>query len=242
MRGTIRRINIPVLGVASALIAAAALLPGPAAAAAPANNLLKNVAYYTVNGSTYGVNQAPSSTFCRWAAPQHSVPWSPAGTASQSRSGNQGIALSITGATAYADNGFYVPLGTLGNLAGYTVLATSPFSTNLWFDTNTTNDTPTNGNFFSWSGKSGGCLSSLGGDISILGPASTAVSGGYSVTVTSSSTFGLCPATASLYTLLQFQQGLCSGISSSTLVAVWIGITAASGGTFSTTITSAQAS
>jgi hypothetical protein len=208
-----------------------ALVSSVAVAKAPANNLLKNVAYYTVNNG---------STFCRWATPQKSVALTPTGTASQRQSGN-GVSLSITGATAYADNGFYVPLGTLSTLAGYTVLATgSSFSTNLWFDTSTANDTSANGNFFSWNGGSPDCFSAYDGDISGLGQPSTATGTGQSVTVNDSSTFTLtCSGVYQTVTFAQLKAGFCSGISSATPVAVWIGITAARGGSLSTTITSA---
>lgn len=213
-----------------------ALVSSAAVAAQPTfhnSNLLKSSAYYTVNNG---------STFCRWATPQKSVALAGGGTASQKQTGNSPVSLSITGATGYADNGFYVPLGTLGNLAGYTVLATgSSFSTNLWFDTNTANDINGNGNFFSWNGGSPDCLSALGGDISGLGQPSTATATGQSVTVNDSSTFTLtCSGVYQTVTFAQLKADFCSEITSATPVAVWIGITAASGGSLSTTITSAQ--
>lgn len=217
--------------LAALVVAAISVVAGSAMAASPSSksiNLLKNVAYYTVNNN--------QSTFCRWAKPQASVALTPTGTASQKAGGS--VSLSITGATGYADNGFYEPLGTLGSLTGYTVAGSgSQFSTNLWFDTSTSNDTSTNGDFFSWSG---GCLSGSGGDTSGLGPSSVATAnGGQSVTVTSASTFNLtCSGTYGPVSLAQLSAGYCSGIDATTPVAVWVGITAASGGSLSTKITS----
>ena len=153
------------------------------AAATPAVNLL-NPAYYTVNGT---------SGFCRYQTPQSSVAV-PGGTASQSNTADTGpLTVSINGATGYADNGFYSPVGTLGNLTGYTVSGTgSQFATNLYLDTNKADDA-TNGAFFAWNGSSPDCYTGLGGDVYGLGPQSSSTGGGQSLTVNDSSQFSNLP-------------------------------------------------
>jgi hypothetical protein len=89
------------------------------------------------------------------------------------------VTLSITGATAYSDNGFYMVLGTLGSLNGYTITGTgSSFGDNLYFGTNS-------GEFFLW--NAGGTTAGLGVTAYGLGPTSV----GGTVTVTGSSTFGM---------------------------------------------------
>jgi hypothetical protein len=221
------------IGLAVVIVAAFGVA-ATAAIAAPTNNLLKNVANYTINNG---------SSFCQYATPQASV-LAGGGTASQSRNavGNGPVSLSITGATGYADNGFYEPLGTLGSLSGYTIAGSgSQFGTNLWLDTNTTNDTSATP-WFSWDGATPNCLTTLGGDVSGLGPSSTnTASGAQSVTVNGSSTFALyCNGVYGPVTLANLKAGTCPEYSSNTQVAVWIGITAANGGTLSTRITSAQ--
>ncbi len=144
-----------------------------------------------------------------------------------------GISLSITSnGTTYADDGFYVPLGTLGSFSGYTITGTgSGFGSNLWF-----------GNF-NWTGGNPNCFVSVpAGSNYGLGPSSS----GGNLTVTGASNFfmvdasGSCTAgtTASLTNL---QGGEC-GMTSSTPVWVWIGITSPSGAALSTTITYASAS
>jgi hypothetical protein len=200
-------------------------------------NLLNSVAYYSVN------NGAPSPpAFCRYTAPQASVALSGGGTASQARNhaGRGPATLTVNGASGYADDGFFEPLGTLGQLAQYRINAKgSTFGSNLWLDTNTANDTSANGNFFTWSGD---CLSSLDGDSYGLGPSSTGSGLVQSETVNGSSSFSLtCNAVYGPVTLAQLQGGFCAGITASTPVAIWIGITVGSGGSLSTKITSAKA-
>jgi hypothetical protein len=224
--------------VASMLVvaAAAALTAAPAGAASGSHSskppvILKDIAYYTVNNG---------STFCRYTTPQTSVSLVGGGAASQSRNrhGKGPVTLSITGATGYADDGFYEPVGTLGDLEGYVVEAKAPFGSNLWLDTNTANDNSTNGDFFSWSG---GCLSSLDGDSYGLGPTSTTQGKNQVETVTGSSSFALtCNSVYGSVTLTQLKSGYCSGISGATPVAVWIGITVGSGGSLSTKIVGGQ--
>ena len=78
------------------------------------------------------------------------------------------VNLSITSATGYADNGFYMVLGTLGNLTnGYTITGSgSGFGTNLYFNTN-----PTGNDFFEWGGPQYTVYTTVPGNTSyILGP------------------------------------------------------------------------
>lgn len=224
----LRRIALG-MGAALALSLAAA-----SAASAATNSLLDNVGYYTVNNG---------SSFCRYVSPT-SVP-AGGGTASQARNSDGTVSLSISGAGGYADDGFYEQVGKLGDLTGYTVKATGDsFGTNLWFDTNTGNDSLFNGTLFSWTQSTcagGGDTYSAGGDTYSLGPSSMPGGGGQSLTVDSSSSFALtCNGSYQSVTLTQLQAGYCSGIDSNTPVAVWVGITAGSGQSLTTTITSAQ--
>jgi hypothetical protein len=240
-------VRILTMGVTSAsltVVAAWGLLAGPAMAA-PTDNLLNNVSYYTVTNPT-----THPGSFCRYATPS-TVSLSTGGTDSQARNpaGNGPAGLSIDGATTYTDDGFYAPAGTLGDLNGYTIHASGGFGDNLWFDTNTADDTSTNGSFFQWDGGSPDCLTTLGGDDYGLGPASSSTGGDQSnVTVNDSSSFfmtsrpGGCGTYGYSVTLAQLKAGACPGISSSTPVAVWIGITAPSGGSLSATIDSAHLS
>jgi hypothetical protein len=238
MKRSISLTNLVALGVVSMLVAGAAALVfcAPAGAAPKSHapkpvSLLQNVAYYTVNNG---------STFCRYTTPQSSVPLVGGGTASQARNhhGGGALTLSINDATGYADDGFYEPVGTLGDLASYVIKAKAPFESNLWFDTNTGNDNASNGDFFSWSG---GCLSSDDGDTYGLGPTSTTSGSRQVELVTGSSTFALtCNSVYGSITLTQLKSGYCSGINAATPVALWVGIDVGSGGSLSTKIVRGQ--
>jgi hypothetical protein len=239
MRSTVRNLT---LGGASALLglaAASGFLAGPAVAAP--GNPLDNVSYYTVTNTGGG-------GFCRSATPS-TVTLATRGADSQSRNaaGNGPVGLSINGATGYTDDGFYLPVGTLGNLGGYSIDARGTFGDNLWFDANTNDDASPNGPWFDWSGGSPDCLTSLGGDGYGLGPSSTSTGDNQSeVTVDDSSSFFMvtwpCGADGFNVTLAELKAGACPGINSSTPVALWIGITASTGGSQSATIDSAHVS
>ena len=238
MRSAIRNLTLGGASALLALTAASGLLAGPAVAA---GNPLDNVSYYTVTNTGGG-------GFCRSATPS-TVSLATGGTDSQSRNGggNGPVGLSINGATGYTDDGFYLPVGTLGNLGGYSIHGHGVFGDNLWFDSNTTNDTSANGPWFDWSGGSPDCLTSLGGDGYGLGPSSTSTGGNQSqVTVDDSSSFfmvtGPCGADGFNVTLAELKAGACPGINSNTPVALWIGITAPTGGSQSATIDSAHVS
>lgn len=214
----------------SGVVAAGAvgtLLAG-SALAAPTANLLQDVTY-TTTGST---------GFCQTDAPT-SVEGAGGGTVSQSRNraGNGPVGLSIASTGGYADDGFYKPVGTLGELSGYTVKGKgAAFGDNLWFDRDK------DGSYFTWDGDN--CLSGLGGDAYGLGPASTPRDHDQqTLTVDGNSAFGIqngaCGADYEV-TLDQLKAGHCAGIDASTPVAVWVGITAGSGGSLDTTITAAH--
>jgi hypothetical protein len=194
-------------------------------------NILSSASIYytasTVTGTTPG-----STGFCQYSEPQPTVLLTGGGTASQS-SGSGGVGLSITSnGTTYADDGFYVPLGTLGSFTGYTITGTgSAFGTNLWFGG------------FTWNGGTPNCLDNQptgipSGSNYGLGPGSTAGS----LTVNSSSSFFMVESPGGTYTLAQLQAGDCAGITSSTPVWVWIGITSPDGSLLNTTITDAATS
>jgi hypothetical protein len=185
-----------------------------------------NVAYYAVND---GGSYLASGTWVRSTLPIASTAVVGGGTATQSIGG--GVNLSITGGGPYADNGFYVPLGTLSSLAssGYSVTGTgSDFGTNVYFDVDN------NGEFFGWTSNS---LSSVLPDAYGLGP--TSVAG--TLTVTGASTYAMtCNGVYGNYSLTTLATSGCSleGITGATNVAVWVGITS-TGSALSTTITSA---
>ena len=131
----------------------------------PTANLLSSIAWYTLT--------QPGGTWTRYASPTS------LGVDAQSVGVGGAVTLSITGATAYSDNGFYMVLGTLGSLNGYTITGTgSSFGDNLYFGTNS-------GEFFLW--NAGGTTAGLGVTAYGLGPTSV----GGTVTVTGSSTFGM---------------------------------------------------
>ena len=186
------------------------------------------IAYYVVNDG--GTFLAPG-TWVRSTTPIASTAVVGGGTATQSVDGGGHVSLAITGPGSYADNGFYVPLGTLSDLAssGYSVTGTgSDFGTNVYFDVNN------NGEFFAWTGNS---LSSIDGDAYGLGPTSS----GGTLNVTGTSTYALtCNGTYGNYSLNYMAGTGCSpeGITGATKVAVWVGITS-TGSALSTTITSA---
>ena len=181
--------------------------------------------YYAVNN---GGTQFAAGTWVRSTSPIASTAVVGGGTATQSLSGGN-VSLAITGGGSYADNGFYVPLGTLSSLAASGFTATgigSQFGTNVYFDTNADG-------FFGWTGN---YLTSIAPDTYGLGPTSAAGT----LTVTGASTYDMtCNGVYGSYSLTPLASSGCSeGVSGSTPVAVWIGITSG-GAALSTTITSA---
>jgi hypothetical protein len=239
-----RKFSLLLTGVSVAAVVAVVIpAMAPSAGATAARNLLKTVAFYTVKSAA---TQGNGTQFCRSTAPA-SYTLSTGGTASQARNPKTmgPVSLSISGASGYATVGFYTTVGTLGTLTGYHVGASGPFGDNLWFDTNTTDDTAPNGPYFTWT-ATGTCLASLGTDAYGLGPKSTTTGGKQVLTVNDTSTFFMvtgCTHTgikSYTVTLGELKTGFCAGITSTTPAALWLGITAPSGGTSSARITTAH--
>ena len=188
----------------------------------PPTNMLSSIAYYTVtpnSGTTVGTWTRSTSPFASDAPDTQSV------------SGSGAVTLGIAASSAYADNGFYMTMGTLGSLTGYTIHGTgSAFGTNLYLGYGSGSGS----DFFTWSG---GNFAGVGSTVYGLGPTS---SGGIDAVTGSSSfylseTAGSCASGTSV-TLTQLKTTC--GVALSTPVAVWVGITSPSGAALNTTITS----
>ena len=199
----------------------------------PTPNLLSSIAYYTVTPVSGGA----SGTWTRSTTAFASDP-----PDSQYVSGSGTVTLSIagTGSTPYADNGFYMVLGTLGSLNGYTIQGTgTPFYANLYLGYGS----PPAPGFFTWNAD--GTFASFGSTLMAAGIA-TSTSG--TLTVTGSSTFTVTQASnanpscnGGTWTLSQLKGGAC-GVSSNTPIALWVGVTnLETPAPVSTTITSVQA-
>jgi len=183
-------------------------------------NLVSSIDYFTVTPA--------SGTWTRSSTPFASDP-----PDSQSVGAGGAVTLGIAATSSYADNGFYIPLGTLGTLNGYTIQGTgSTFGDNLYlgYGSGTSTD------FFTWNAD--GTTAGVGATKYGFGP--TSVSG--TVTVTGSSLFYMNNApgcTGTSVSLTSLKGGAC-GLSSSTPVALWVGINTSSTAV-STIITSVQA-
>jgi len=211
------------IGLVLALIVAMAI-PMVTSAAPP--TVASQVAYYTVTGAALN-----GGTFTRSTSPIVSSP------ITESISGGT-VTLSISAATSYADCGFYLPIGTLGNLNGYTIDAINASGSPTTFGTNLYLGTNASGDFFDWTtNKYTGATATA----QCLGPTSSSGSD----VVSSSSSFYMATGSPSAdsgksYTLAELQAGqdAAHAFSSSTPVAIWIGITLGSGGSESLTISS----
>ncbi len=177
----------------------------------PFQSLLQNkITYYTINDGT---------NFIRSTSPFSS------GVATQTKNSNGSVTVSVNNAIGYADSGFVLYKGALGNLPNFTVNGSgSPFGLNLWFDVNNDNE------FFAW--NSNGVMTGLNGDTYGLGPTSQS---GTDV-VTGSSLFYLI-SDGKNHSFSDLKNGVVSGINANTRVAVWVGVNTNSGST-SATITS----
>ncbi|HUJ17087.1 MAG TPA: chitobiase/beta-hexosaminidase C-terminal domain-containing protein [Nitrospirota bacterium] len=175
-----------------------------------------HVGYYSTNDGTQ---------FTRSLTPATTPVGS--GTVSQTVNADGSVRLTINNSPGYADIGFYLPVGTLGDFNGLdfvTSTGSDPVSINIWFDADN------NGEFFTWSGN---VLSDLGSDKYILGPASVQ----NVLNVDANSTFNSLIPGGGNYTLAQLKNGAVAGITSATKIAIWVGI-ATGGGSLSATVSS----
>jgi Concanavalin A-like lectin/glucanases superfamily len=167
----------------------------------PLPPLQNKITYYNSNDGT---------SFSRSASPITS------GVATQTANTDGSVTVSINNVTSYADSGFDLYEGTLGNLPDFTVSGTGDqYGLNVWLDTGGDND------FFAWNS---GVETGLNGDTYALGPASSSGTDA----ITGSSQFYLL-SDGQNHTLSDLRNGNVSGISSSTKVAVWVGVNTSSG-------------
>ncbi len=165
--------------------------------------------YYTINNG---------SQFIRSFVP-FSTSTGSNGIALQTSNPDGSVTLNINNSPAYADCGFYIIFGKLGDLNSVKITVaygSDPIAINIWFDRN--ND----GEFFIWSNN---VLVGLGGDAYILGPQST----NNFLSVNTGSTFTYLIPGGGDYTLAQLIGSAASGITSTTVIAIWVGITVNSG-------------
>ncbi len=191
-------------------------LPGPAGPSGPSGAAMvsSRVDYYTINDG---------SQFIRSLVP-FSAPTGSGGTALQTNDSGGSVTLSINNSPAYADCGFYVFVGMLGDLNSIKITTTAgsdPISVNIWFDKDS------NGEFFNWTGTVYG---GVGGDAYILGPQST----NNDFSLNTGSTFTSLNPGGGNYTLAQLIGGSAPGITITTRIAIWVGISVNSGSSTAT--------
>jgi VCBS repeat-containing protein len=146
-------------------------------------------------------------------------PMSAPASATQERSGDK-VTLRITGATGYTDSGFVTYFGKLGDLSPFTLTGTGDtFGCNLYFDRNA------DGEFFTWNVAGGPSYTGTGADAYILGSGSV---GGVK-SVSDDTTFTSLNPGGGNYTVAQLKAGAAPGITSSTPIAIWVGINTSSG-------------
>jgi len=161
--------------------------------------------YYGNNGSSYSRQSTPFTS----------------GIATQTSNSDGSVTVAVNSAPGYADSGFTLYSGTLGDLPNFTVNGTGNYGLNLWFDSNNDNS------FFQW--DSNGVLTSLNGDTYGLGPSSSSGT----LAVSGSSQFYMM-SDGQNHSLSDLKSGSVSGISSSTKVTIWIGVNVGSGSTSAT--------
>lgn len=184
--------------------------PGPSGAATVASQ----VDYYTINDG---------SQFIRSLVP-FSAPTGSSGTALQINNPDGSVTLTINNSPAYADCGFYVFVGMLGDLNSIKITTTSgsdPIGVNIWFDKDS------NGEFFTWTDTVYG---GLGGDAYILGPQSI----NNVLSLDTGSAFTSLNPSGGNYTLAQLIGGAAPGITITTRIAIWVGINVNSGSSTAT--------
>ncbi len=181
-------------------------------------SVASQVGYYTINDGMH---------FTRTSGPSSTATGN--GTVSQTINTDGSVNLTISNSPGYADDGFYLRVGTLGDFNGLQIATSAdsnPISVNIWFDVDN------NGEFFVWSGN---VLSSLGNDAYILGPSSVQ----NVLSVNGNSNFTSLNPGGGNYTLAQLKSGAVAGITSTTKIAIWVGI-ATNGGSLSATVNSIQ--
>ncbi len=190
---------------------------GPAGAPGTAGSatVASQVYYYTINDG--------SGDFIRSLVP-FSASTGTGGTALQSSNPDGSVTLTIQNSPGYADCGFYLFVGMLGDLNSIritTAPGSDPVSVNIWFDRDS------NGEFFTWTNT---FYSGVGLDAYIYGPAST--SNDYSIDTTT--TFTSLNPNGGNYTLAQLIGGAATGITVTTRIAIWVGINVNSGSSSAT--------
>jgi len=183
---------------------------GPSGAATVASQ----VEYYTINDG---------SQFIRSLVP-FSAPTGSSGSALQMDNADGSVTLTINNAPAYADCGFYVFVGMLGDLNSIKIATTSgsdPIGVNIWFDKDS------DGEFFTWTGTVYG---GVAGDAYILGPQSTS----NVLSISTGSIFTSLNPGGGSYTLAQLINGASPGITLTTRIAIWAGISVSSGSSTAT--------
>lgn len=189
---------------------------GPAGAQGPsgAATVASQVDYYTINDG---------SQFLRSLVP-FSVPTGSSGTALQMDNSDGSVTLTINNSPAYADCGFYVFVGMLGDLNSIKITTASgsdPIGVNIWFDKDS------NGEFFTWTGTVYG---GVAGDAYILGPQSMS----NVLSINTGSIFTSLNPGGGSYTLAQLIGGSVPGITITTRIAIWAGINVSSGSSTAT--------
>lgn len=144
------------------------------------------------------------------------------GVATQAVNADSSIAMNINNTSGYADSGFVLYEGTLGNLPNFTTVGTGDgYGLNLWLDTSNNNE------FFAW--DSNGILTGLGGDT--YGLSNGSQNGVENINGTTN--FFLM-SDGQNHTLADLKNGVVPGIDANTKVAVWLGVNTSSGSTSST--------
>jgi len=182
---------------------------GPAGPQGPSGvaTVASQVDYFTINTGAQFIRSLGTFT----------APTVPAGgTVMQTINADGSVTLAISNSLGYADCGFYSFVGMLGDLNSIkitTAAGSDPISLNLWFDTN--NDTE----FFSWTND---VLNiPISSDDYIDGPLS--INDVYSIN-TGTPQFTSLHSNGKSYTLAQLIEGLASGITVTTRIAIWVGI------------------
>jgi len=199
-RKSVRFALIGMIAILTTMVFACASFIPAAKATAP------TITYYANNGTNF----IRSATPFNFATADY--------TFSQAVLSNGGILTTLTpktGGASYADFGFGYTFGELGDISSIPIIGSGSYSVNLYLDMNTADDVA-NGPFFSWSGNT---YTGVGGDTYGLGPSIT-----NSGTITTASSFYLI-LDGNTYTIAQLQSGAVAGITSSTIVGFWFGVT-----------------